>query len=52
MNVWLLILPSVFLPIARDEASAGLLAPRVATLVVLGAYLAYLARRPGWLPRA
>jgi hypothetical protein len=44
--------PSVALPFARDEADAGVLAPRVALVVVLGAYLIYLARRPGWLPRA
>ncbi len=51
-NAWLLLVPSVVLPFTRDEADAGVLAPRIGLVVLLGAYLVYLARRPGWLPRA
>jgi len=51
-NAWLLLVPSVVLPFTRGEAEAGVLAPRLGLVVLLGAYLVYLIRRPGWLPRA
>jgi hypothetical protein len=39
------------LPFVRDD-SLAVLPPRVAAFAVFSGYLAYLARKPGWVPQA
>ena len=53
LNVWLFALIGLGVALARPEETSGAsLAFRAAAVVLVGAYLARLTRKPGWVPRA
>jgi hypothetical protein len=52
LNVWLIAFIGLLVAIARpEETGAASLAGRAAAVVLVGAYLARLSRKPGWVPR-